>query len=196
MLTRSDFLVAASSLAAAAAAPSPADEMQTLHQILSRPAHHRVAIGMPNLANGAPLSSMYALYDAYENKLHEAAQSLNLVAVLYHGFSIGFAYNDDVWNRYLIPALADATPAAAPKAGSGNPYKAMVQQLVDRGATFLVCENSFNAGAAMFAQKSGEDVKTVTQRLRAALMPSSHLVPSGVMTLVACQEAGFSYIAA
>lgn len=170
--------------------------MHALHRVLSRPAHHRVAIGMPNLANGAPLSSAYALFDAYETKLHEPAVSLNLVAVLYHGFSIGFAYPDDIWNRYLIPALAEATPNAAPKAGSGNPYMATVQQLLARGLTLLVCENSFNAGAAMFAQKSGEDLQSVTQRLRAALIPGSQLVPSGVMTLVACQEAGFSYIAA
>lgn len=220
IIDRRGFLAATSALSAsfvsapAVAADTPAAAMtETLPDLafdearfaeaVNRPARHRQVFAVQNLGGGAPLSFIYASLSAYTQALRVPERDVHIAAVLYHGYGTALAYDDAIWNAYVIPSLAEANAATAPKPASGNPYlhalrdgserPFSVEALAKRGVSFFVCYNSFRAGAQMFAARAKKPAAEVLAEMRAALAPGAMLVPAGVMALNALQEARFTY---
>src|SRR5579872_6500009 len=181
MTTRKDFLAASSVLALApaladAATPSPSPspkaaakrppltftfDRSRFDEILAKPAKHKQCFGAIRMVADV-LGSMNNSINAYENYLKEGTGAMQAVAVLYHGFSIALAFNDTLWNEYLIPLLntkqfqkfasAEERDAVAKIAlGKGNPFlhsassdpdDVSVERLVSKGSSFFVCHNA------------------------------------------------------
>jgi intracellular sulfur oxidation DsrE/DsrF family protein len=223
MSTRRDFISATSLLALAPVSvnASPASKTNSpepnltfnfdedqFNRILAKPAKHKQCFGVTKLEDGGPLDGMNNTIEAYEQYLKEPPESVQVVAVLYHGAAIAFALSDAVWNEFIAPAISQAPESvkkdmADIKLGHGNPYlrstgndpdEVTVQSLLKKGASFFVCHNAivgFSYGAAK-AKNIG--VETAHAAILAGIIPGALAVPAGVMAINACQEARFTYI--
>jgi len=177
-------------------------DQAAFERILGRPARHRQCFGITSLAGGGPLALINAALDAYKNALHEPQGYLHPVAVLYHGFGVAFAFNDALWNEYVIPTLVSLKQAGTLTPGDGNPYlrsgndsnPASVESLASRGTTFVICHNAFKAGAYQFAALTKRSSVAVYKQMRAGVVAGAIFAPAGVMAINACQEAKFTYL--
>ncbi len=214
MSTRKDFLTtvaAAAATPAVTARPIPTTAPATpeltfqfdqtrFNEILAKNAKHKQCFGIMKLSGGAPLEGMDNSIRAYDDFLKEGPGSMQAVAVLYHGPSVGFAMDDDIWNDYLIPGLSHA-PAhiredvGTIKRGRGNPFKSEVRDLVNKGSSFFVCHNAIAGFSELLAGALKTDVRKTHAALMAGILPGAMVVPAGVMAINACQEAKFTYIA-
>jgi hypothetical protein len=133
------------------------------------------------------------------------------VAVLYHGFSIFLAFDDLVWNRYVIPFSGKikhgngaAQIASVREFGpSGNPLlreqggdgDISIRSLVaDAGARFFVCNNAALGTASMVAKALGKPFDAVYGDFAHHLVPNAMLVPAGVWAIHAIQEQRFTLL--
>ncbi len=233
MTTRKDFLAASSVLALApaladAATPSPSPspkaaakrppltftfDRSRFDEILAKPAKHKQCFGAIRMVADV-LGSMNNSINAYENYLKEGTGAMQAVAVLYHGFSIAMAFNDTLWNEYLIPLLntkqfqkfasaEERTAVANVTPGKGNPFlhsassdpdDVSVESLVSRGSSFFVCHNAIAGAAGFIADSAKQPVEKVHAAIMNGIVPGALAVPAGVMAVNACQEAKFTYI--
>lgn len=235
MNTRKDFLLASSLLTLApaladAATPTPSPspspkagakrppltftfDRARFDEILAKPVKHKQCFGAIKLVPDV-LDGMNNSINAYEEYLKEGVGAMQAAAVLYHGFSIALAFNDALWNEYLIPLLGskqfqkyasaeerDAVAKVAP--GKGNPFlhsassdpdDVSVERLVSRGSSFFVCHNAIAGASGFIADSSKQPVEKVHAAIMNGIVPGALAVPAGVMAVNACQEAKFTYI--
>lgn len=134
---------------------------------------------------------MNASLDAYEYALGEGPGTLAAAAVLY-GAATPAAIAGTVWRRYRLGSRLQADTES-------NPFIARFAQLQARGARFFVCNNSLRGLAIAVANgvpQVQEPVDTVLQNMRANLVRGLTIVPAGVETINALQEAGYTYLPA
>jgi len=117
---------------------------------------------------------------------------LHCVAVLY-GPAIAMVLDDGAWAKYPIGALTGQART--------NPLLADASALVaEHGVTFFICNNSLSGIAESMARViDGGDVTrarvvAIHDDLVTHLIPGSMLVPAGVATINAVQEAHFTYL--
>lgn len=139
----------------------------------------------------ALFDEMNAALDAYEYALREGPGSLEVLAVLY-GEATPAAIAGNVWQTYRLgPRLhADAVQ---------NPFAARIEHLQNRGARFVVCNNSLRGLAIAVANgvpEVQEPVDSVLQSMHANLLHGITTVPAGVQAIDAAQEAGYTYLPA
>ncbi|HEV3153516.1 MAG TPA: hypothetical protein VGZ02_06920 [Candidatus Baltobacteraceae bacterium] len=226
MTTRKSFLasaslftlsagIAAAATPAPAASPAPAKDPYSFDEtrfaaVLSRPAKHKQCFGTTKLNNGDVLDGMQNTINAYVQYLHEAASDTHVAAVLYHGASIGLAFNDSIWNEFITPLLPHAGKTLGEDfsqvpAGKGNPFlhsttkssdDVSVERLIAQGGSFFVCHNALSGLAHAAAALLKRPYRPVYEQLLAGVVPGALVVPAGVMAINAAQEAGFTYISA
>jgi intracellular sulfur oxidation DsrE/DsrF family protein len=228
MKTRKEFLLASvllTSLASAcssknrsAVASSPAADQEPtafdsnrFNQIIASNAAHRHCFAIARLGTGEGLYAMNNTYTTYEEALNVTLDKVLLAGVLYNGAAITIAFDDDVWNDVLIPALPHISPAlradfSGVRITLGNPFlyrppdssgkDASVESLVERGAAFFVCDNATHQLAEIVASALRLPAQNVYQELATSLVPGASLVPTGVWAVQAFQEAHFTYLQA
>jgi intracellular sulfur oxidation DsrE/DsrF family protein len=180
-------------------------------QIVGKQAQHRHSFGIGGIDAGEGLYAMNNTYATYKLSLGVPLAQVYLVGVLYRVEPVAIAFNDDVWNEAIIPALPHVSPAIrsnfeSVRVTSGNPFlyrppgssgdDASVESLVGRGATFCVCANATLQLANFIGSALHRDPQTIYQLFVSNLVPGSVLVPTGVWAIHALQEAHFTYLQA
>lgn len=217
MNTRKDFLLTTSLFALApaiadaatpAASPPPKASPPELrfsfdetrfNEILERPAKHKQCFGATKIDGGNVMEGMANTMNAYEQYLGDPPDSVQTVAVLYHGAAVALAMSNAVWNDLIVPSLKGA-PAhirkefGDAKPGKGNPYLGGLAGMVKRGSSFFVCHNAILGFTGIAADALKQPREKVHAAILAGIAPGALVVPAGVMAVNACQEAKFTYI--
>ena len=132
----------------------------------------------------------------------------SVVVVLRHN-AIPFAMNNDLWTKYQFGEVFhvndDATKATAVKnafwkpavgdfkiPGIGN-VAIGINELMDSGVMFCVCNVALTVYSAAVAQGRGMDAAEVKKDWMAGLLPGIQVVPSGVWAVGRAQEHGCAY---
>ncbi len=150
-------LVACSSTNGDSQAPSAQTSDANFNKIVAKPASHKHCFGIAGIDAGEGLYAMNNLFGTYAHSLNVPLDQVNMVGVLYRVEPVTIAFNDDVWNSIIIPALPKVSAALRSNLqsvhiDSGNPFlykppgsngeDASVESLVGRGASFFVCANA------------------------------------------------------
>jgi intracellular sulfur oxidation DsrE/DsrF family protein len=137
-----------------------------------------------------------------------AEKDSSVVVILRHN-AIPFALNNDVWSKYQLGEVFkvndDATKATAVKnafwkpavgdfkiPGIGN-VAIGINELMDSGVMFCVCNVALTVYSAAVAQGRGMDAAQVKKDWMAGLLPGIQVVPSGVWAVGRAQEHGCAY---
>lgn len=144
---------------------------------------------------------------------HEAtgspAADCGVVVVLRHD-AIAYALKDEVWAKYKLGELFHAPdPVKQMEAANRNPFwqpkpgdfqvpglgnaDLGINQLMDRGVMFCVCDVALTVYSAVAAGPGG-DGAAVKKEWVAGLLPNIMVMPSGVWAVGRAQEKGCSYI--
>jgi len=199
----------------AASAPAPVGAPVPIHfdragfaTILAKPYPHRQLITAISYAQAEAVPKyLRNSLRAYEDPDGFAAgpNGLHCVAVLY-GPAIAMALDDAAWAKYPIGTLTvrDRTKPVDPNAPDlphKNPLLADATALVvHHDVTFFICNNALSGIAESFARSidGGETTRAhvvaIHDDLVTHLIPGSMLVPAGVATINAVQEAHFTYL--
>jgi intracellular sulfur oxidation DsrE/DsrF family protein len=203
MVSRRGFIDGAAGVAAAGALPTePPDtpyDFAAIEARLALPARHRQVFAVPHVADGIVFGMMRNTLTAYEETMRGGPGIMHVAAVFYStGVPLGL--DDDVWRRYRL-AEASARRGEPVRHADGNPFlhdeKRSIGALVRRGASLFVCDNALGELAAFLVSIAGtteSDAATVRADLRRHLVAGALLVPAGVATLNAAQEAHFTYV--
>lgn len=121
---------------------------------------------------------------------------LATVVVLRHS-ATSFGYSDVVWAKHT-KALSDATSYTGPAGAEplkGNPYYTAntLEGLVKRGVQFAVCGTA-SRGLSRRVAGAGGDAEAVYKEMVANMIPSSRIVPAGVIAVTRAQEYGYSVL--
>lgn len=202
VVSRRGFIDGAAGVAAAGAisadqAGTPYD-FGAIEARLALPARHRQVFAVPRVADGVVFGMMRNTLVAYVETMREGAGSMHVAAVFYsNGVPLGL--DDDAWRTYRL-ADASARRGDPVRHADGNPFlhdeQRSIGALVRGGASFFVCDNALRELATFLvstAGTTGADAATVRADLRRRLIPGALLVPAGVATLCAAQEAHFTY---
>jgi hypothetical protein len=223
MTTRKDFLVAgtlAAAIPGSALADAPAVvhpkapkldfDLEAFNVLLDGAQAHKNLFAAVQIEGGEVLSAMRNTLNAYRDIGVEWSEVLP-VAVLYHGFSILLAFDDLIWNRYIIPFSGKlkhgngaaqiasvrkldvgGNPCLREQGGDGD---TSIRSLVaDAGARFFVCNNAALGTASMVAKALGKPFDAVYNDFAHHLVPNGLLVPAGVWAIHAIQEQRFTLL--
>ncbi len=223
MTTRKDFLVAgtlAAAIPGQALADAPATahpktpkldfDLEAFNALLDGAQAHKNLFTAVQIEGGEVLLAMRNTLGGYRDVGVDWSEVLP-VAVLYHGFSILLAFDDFVWNRYVIPFSGKlkhgngaaqiasvrkldvgGNPCLREQGGDGD---ISIRSLVaDAGARFFVCNNAALGTASMLAKALGKPFDTVYSDLAHHLVPNALLVPAGVWAIHAIQEQRFTLL--
>lgn len=181
------------------------------NRIIGRSAAHKHCFGIAGIDGGEGLYAINNTYATYVHSLAVPVERLFLVGVLYRVEPVAIAFNDEMWNSVIIPALPHVTPALrsnfeSVKVTTGNPFlyrpsnsngeDASVESLVARGTQFFVCANATLQLAVALGTATRQQPQTIYQAFTSNLVPGASLVPTGVWALHALQEAHFTYLQA
>ena len=121
---------------------------------------------------------------------------LAMVLCLRHSATV-FAFTDPIWAKYG-KALADGVKytSRSGETPTANPYNAAPRSgydaLAKRGVQFIVCDTATHRFARMLAGSG--DGEAIYKEMAANMIPSSRLVPAGVVGVTRAQEYGFSLL--
>lgn len=218
---RRGFLTRIAGLAAAATAggaihASPIEAQAGPHErwLTALKGKHRCLFDFPAHGEGVPLIHMLNYISTYRTAYGEPAGTVNAVGTFYGApggsASIPLAWNDAMWEKYRIGELFKLTDPATrqparrnmfyrPRAGdpvlfNGAVLPAGIESLQRMGATFLMCNNAFQAWMG-FLSGSGStgNAAEIEREIRANLLPGVVTVPAMVIAIEKAQGAGVAY---
>jgi hypothetical protein len=171
---------------------------------------HRTFIDAATV-NGAGEGLLYAnnLYEANKSGYSVPERDVAVVVCLRH-FATAFAYNDAMWAKHgkTLSAMLQFTDPKTKRAPTTNllnsPDYGMalsnfgntIGSVVKRGTQFAVCDMATHFFAQQLAMASGENADAVYKELLANTIPSSHMVPAGVVAVNRAQEYGYTLLTA
>jgi intracellular sulfur oxidation DsrE/DsrF family protein len=152
---------------------------------------HRVVFHSHMPAEGLALRWAQTFLDT-QRATYGVAESDCCVVVGLNGRSIGWFFGDTLWSAHRT--IGDVMGAP----GTGNPQRALVTALSERGVILLACGNSIRASGQRFLpspQRDDASARTAfAERVRNELLPGVDVVPSMVVTLQQAQDRGCRYI--
>lgn len=114
------------------------------------------------------------------------------VMVGLNGRSIGWFFNDALWEKY--PSIGETMGMP----GARNPMSNAVPILVRRKTILLACGNSIRASGGRFlpaAERTDRDrTSAFADEVRQNLLPGVEVVPAMIVTLQQAQERNYKYI--
>ncbi|HEV3090452.1 MAG TPA: hypothetical protein VGX91_03310 [Candidatus Cybelea sp.] len=120
---------------------------------------------------------------------------------LYHGKAVLCAFDDEVWNRYVLPT--NSGPPFKEKSKSGNPLlkrqggerDSSMPALVDAANVhFFACNLAAHGWAKSFAKKLHLSESDVYDEMVARLVPNAMLVPAGVWAIQNIVARGYTLL--
>jgi hypothetical protein len=224
MSTRKAFLIAgaiaaaATQTAAADAAPSPRAkgakldfDLDAFNALLDGSQSHKHLFASVEINGGEVFGAMRNTLNAYRD-IGTTLSDVYPVAVLYHGVSILLAFDDTIWDRYVIPLGAKLPKSGGPakqiasvrkEGGRGNPClrrqggdndTSIPSLISDSDARFFVCNNAARGLSDYIGSNLSEHPDQVYADLSHHLVQNAMLVPAGVWAVHAIQEQRFTLL--
>lgn len=171
---------------------------------------HRTFIDTSTV-NGGGTALLYAFNLFYANKSDYSLSDQDVsVIVGFRHESISFGFNDAMWAKYTapmneIPKLTNPKTKQPPTTnlflsvdyGTDLPnFGTTIQDLVKMGTHFAVCKAAARGLASSIADATGQDLNSVLAELTANMIPNSHMVMAGVVTVNRAQEHGYTLLTA
>jgi hypothetical protein len=195
-----------------AAASPPAQFEATRHPeddwLDAVPGKHRTFIDA-STASGAGEAMLYAnnLYVANQSGYSLPESDITVVVCLRH-FATAFAFNDAIWAKYgsLMSSMLNFTDPKTKNAPGTNLLNSddyamqlpnlgnTIDSVVKRGTRFAVCDMATHFFAGQVAMATSGDADAIYQELAGNLIPSSHMVPAGVVAVNRAQERGYTLL--
>ncbi len=137
-------------------------------------------------------------YDAMLDGYGAAAKDVQVV-IGFAGAGWATAITDEGWAQWGLTASVNGNPPGRnPVRGTAGDNAATATTITawqQRGAIFLVCNNSLRKAAAELAAKTTDgDAAVVYAALRAAILPEFTVVPAMVAALAMAQERKCAYL--
>jgi len=142
------------------------------------------------------------------DKTGTMAADCGVVVVLRHN-SIAYAFEDRIWSTYGMGEVFNIDDPATKARSTRNPfwkpkpgdYKVPgignvaigINELMESGVMFCVCDAASTVYSAVVAEKMGKDAAIVKKDWYAGLLPGVQVVPSGVWAVGRAQEHGCHY---
>lgn len=116
------------------------------------------------------------------------------------------AMSDALWARFNLGVEYGVKDPATDQPARRNPYLhrtpsgipgpllPTLTDLLDIGATVLVCDFSLGHLATRLAKKEGAAADTIHRELRAGFVANAYAVPSGIFGLARAQNAGCAFV--
>jgi hypothetical protein len=116
------------------------------------------------------------------------------------------ALTDAAWARYALGVEYTVKDPVTQQPAVRNPFwhrapgpitattPPTLEELVQRGSIILVCDFALGHLAKRLATRTARDADEVHRELRAAFVPGSYAVPSGIFGLARAQNAGCAFV--
>lgn len=159
---------------------------------------HRVIFDVTSAAGvGDVFRFVSNTYTGNKNGYGLDPADLAVIVILRHS-ATAFGYADAVWAKHG-PALVQATRYTVPAGGDaprGNPFssgsRGSFDDILKRGVRIGVCDTASHGLAGRLAGSG--DADATYKDMVANMLPSSRLVPAGVVAIARAQEYGYSVI--
>jgi len=138
---------------------------------------------------------------AYGANKHEVRVVLNIRTT-----AVPAALTDAAWERLSLGVEYTVKDPATQHPAVRNPFwhrapgpitattPPTLEELVQRGSIILVCDFALGHLAKRLATRTARDADEVHRELRAACVPGSYAVPSGIFGLARAQNAGCAFV--
>jgi len=171
---------------------------------------HRTFIDASTVnGGGSALLYAYNLYAANKSDYALPERDIAIVVCFRHS-ATAFGFNDAMWGKYskamnATPQLTDPNTKQPPTTnlfysvdyGTALPnFGSTIEDLVKFGIHFAICGMATRGLAGGIASETGVDAETVYKELVANTIPSSHIVPAGVLAVNRAQEYGYTLLTA
>ncbi len=205
-------IAAADSTAAPSVSPTQAPlpplnfDLTAFQKMLDRDFAHKNLFAIRKIEGGSGLYAMRNTFDAY-HALAVPATDIFMTAVMYHGASIAFAFDDHLWDTYIRTMLPKSANALKPTAtqddlqtifhdgAKGNPMRSFIEALAkDCSVHFFVCNNALDGMTDTLSKNVGRTHIEVYNDVRAHALPNVTIVPAGVWAVHAIQERKFTLL--
>jgi intracellular sulfur oxidation DsrE/DsrF family protein len=182
------------------------------HALLEQPYPHRqIAAPASYAAATVAIAHFKNAREAFSDPDGFAAgpDTLHCVAALYMGLSMLMAFNDAMYAKYPLGAMADEETRPADRTYRDywsklqqNPMGATLRPLLDAGVSLLACNNALISLSLQIAKRitpgaadiARERVVEIHHDLALNFLPGTMLVPAGVGAMIAAQEAHFTFL--
>jgi intracellular sulfur oxidation DsrE/DsrF family protein len=161
------------------------------------PGKHRMVLDVTTASGvGEALGFAGNLFTGNKSGYDLGDADLAMVICLRHSATV-FAFTDPIWAKHG-KAMADAVKytSRSGETPTANPYNAAPRSAFDglakRGVQFMVCDTASHRFARMLAGSG--DGEAVYKEMAANMIPSSRLVPAGVVGVTRAQEYGYSLL--
>jgi intracellular sulfur oxidation DsrE/DsrF family protein len=159
--------------------------------IVQQPYAHRQVFAARGSDAEVLFEEMKNSLDAYENGFGSGKGTLHVAAVLY-GSAAVFGLDDTAWGSFRLAERVDRTDRS-------NPFVAVIRGLMQRNATFFVCNMALTGIAVAMSNAVPEtqaSIDDLLAKLQNHVVTGVTIVPAGVAALNALQEAKFTYVQA
>lgn len=173
---------------------------------------HRCFFDAPLHGDGLPQLHVFNYLNTYRSVYEAKPGEVNAVLSLYGApgaATMPLAWNDAMWAKYRVGELIGLVDPATkqpvtrnvfwtPRQGDpvlfGGAYAmAGLANLVEMGATLLMCNNAFVAWMGWMASQGRGDAAALEKDIRANLMPGVVTVPAMVIAIEKAQGKGIAY---
>ena len=172
------------------------------------PGKHRMVVDGVT-ANGAGEAVLFAsnLYAANKAGYALGENDLAIIVVMRH-FATPFAFTDAMWAKYGkgMSAMLNFKDPKSKEAPATNLFNSAaygltlpnlgntIDALIKRGTQFAVCDMAMHVAANQLAAAGAGEADAIYKDFAANLIPSSHIVPAGVVAVNRAQERGYTLI--
>jgi intracellular sulfur oxidation DsrE/DsrF family protein len=156
------------------------------------PGKHRMVFDTTN-SSGMSSTLLYGGNYYTANRTAYGLQNGDLaVVIIARHSSTAYAYNEALWAKYG-DQLSNSADSTRPPSKT-NPYARQLATMIDRGVHFAVCQMATGRIAGMIATAVGAANADILAEISANLLPNSHLVPAGIVTVGRAQDRGYALV--
>ena len=120
---------------------------------------------------------------------------LAVVIIARHTATV-FAYTDAMWAKYPLAQTINFTDRRTKESPTSNVYTtgrdSSLDTLAKAGVRFAVCEMATRVFAESLARRTSGDADAIFKDLTSNLIPNSHPVTAGIVTVNRAQERGYT----
>ncbi len=171
------------------------------------PGQHRLLLdttGVTGFGNALLYANNFLNASQAEYGLKDADSAVVIVA---RHLSTVFGYNDAIWAKYgaILSQRVNFNDPQTQKPATINVYNSTshsaalaslgitLDAVLKRGVHLAVCQTATRLFVGGLAQSTGQTADAVYKEVAGNLMPNSHMVPSGIVSLSRAQERGFTF---
>lgn len=171
------------------------------------PGQHRLLLdttGPNGFGNALLYANNFLNASQAEYGLKDADSAVVIVA---RHLSTVFGYNDAIWAKYgaMLSQRINFNDPQTQKPATINAYNSTsasaalpslgitLDAVLKRGVHLMVCQTATRLFVGGLAQSTGGNADAIFKEVLGNLMPNSHMVPSGIVSLSRAQERGFTF---